>query len=171
MVGPRDADNVINAILERHRTMLRGYLRHLLASFHDVDDVLQEMCVQVLRSPDNLKGSRDAGAYLRGMARHLVSRHCRRMKSQSLREVAEQAWEMDGRLERDDARAALAGCLRRLSARARQTLAWRYEDDLTSVQIGEQLGKSAEAVRMALARTRQFLARCLAGQGISAEEL
>ncbi len=171
MVGSANEGGRVEALLERHRTMLRGYLRHLTASRHDADDLLQEVCVQALQSPNGLATSRDPSAYLRGMARHLAGRHRRRAAGPPpLAALAESAWEMDGKLEASEAHAALARCLDRLGSGARRALALRYEEGLSSTDIGRRLGKSAEAVRMALARTRQALARCLAGQGISAED-
>jgi DNA-directed RNA polymerase specialized sigma24 family protein len=46
----------------------------------------------------------------------------------------------------------------------RRVLDWKYRDGQTSLQIAARLATTAEAVRMALMRTRQALARCISEQ-------
>jgi RNA polymerase sigma-70 factor, ECF subfamily len=175
----REHERAASELLQHHLTMLRGYLRHLLGSAHDADDVAQDVCLTVLRDPAVLLRGADPGAYLRGIARHLASRHRRRMRRPAmLEEMVEMAWEEHAEaLDAQKERRALAGCLARLTARARQLLAWRYERGLNAGQIAAELSTSSEAVRMALMRARQALARCLSerldsaaptGQGVDA---
>ena len=152
-------------ILKTHSVMLRGYLRHLLASPHDADDLTQEACLTVLKSPEILLRGSDPGAYLRGIARHLASRHHRLVKRDPVLEaVMDVAWEQEPPAFSEEVRSALAECLSRQPARARRMLAWRYGEGLTSRSIGERLRISADAARMALARARQALTRCLKGR-------
>ena len=57
--------------------------------------------------------------------------------------------------------AALRDCLAGLPDRSRKMLALRYDGELTSVQIGEQLGLNGAAVRTATRRARVSLLECI----------
>jgi RNA polymerase sigma-70 factor (ECF subfamily) len=158
------ARNEAEAILNKHGVMLRGYLRHLLDSPHDVEDVFQEIWLSALKSPEMLLRGRDPGAYLRGIARHLASRQQRpQRRSTALEAVIETVWSTEEDTPQTDEaeRRALRECLRQLSAEQHRILGWRYEDLLNAKEIGERLGRSSPAVRMALGRIRQALGRCM----------
>jgi len=161
------------ALLTAHLNMLRGYMRHLTTSPEDAEDLAQEVCVEALKNPQILFRGSDAGAYLRGIARHLASRHHRRKQRDAvIEEIIDLAWGAypragPGQTEQTEEpeQHALQRCLAKMQGRLRRMLAWRYEQNLTSNQIAEKLHMSSEAVRMALARTRQALAKCIRQQG------
>jgi RNA polymerase sigma-70 factor (ECF subfamily) len=158
-------------ILTGHSLMLRSYARHLAASPHDAEDIVQEVHLAVLTEPRALLAGADPGAYLRGMTRHLASRHARRFRRDPVLEaVMETAWEDPAPAYDQADREALRECLGRLTDRARNMLAWRYGEGLNSRQIAGRLGASAEAVRMTLVRARQALAKCLGGPAVPGEE-
>jgi len=145
-------------LLETQRAMLAAYLRHMVNSPHDAEDLLQDVCVAVLEKPALLLRGSDPGAYLRGIARHLSSHHHRRIVLDPVLEsVMEVAWEQPEAVDNSD----LKRCLGKLTGRIRQLLTWRYEELLNSTQIAERLKTTPDAVRMALARGRLTLAKCL----------
>jgi RNA polymerase sigma-70 factor, ECF subfamily len=150
--------------LDAELPRLRAFLRHLLPAA-DADDVAQDVCLEVLRSPGVLLRGDNPGAYLRGIARHLASRHRRRYpRHQAVEELIALAYD---RVEPEDTereQAALKACVGSLGDRLRQMLDLRYQEGLNATQIGERLRLSAEGVRMALMRGRQALARCLSGR-------
>jgi len=150
--------------LDAELPRLRVFLRHLLPPA-DADDVAQDVCLEVLRSPGVLLRGDNPGAYLRGIARHLASRHRRRYpRHQAVEELIALAYD---RVEPDDTeqeQAALKVCVDGLGERLRQMLDLRYHEGLNATQIGERLQLSADGVRMALMRGRQALARCLSGR-------
>jgi RNA polymerase sigma-70 factor (ECF subfamily) len=163
------------ALLRQHSVMLRAHLRHVLRSAADADDVAQEVCLIVLGDPRILLRGDDPGAYLRGMARHLAGRHVRRaVRSRSFEALVDLHWdgptsdEPIGPLERERAQQrqtrAFTHCLEKIPERMRRVLDWKYRDGQTSLQIAARLATTAEAVRMALMRTRQALARCISEQ-------
>ena len=79
-----------------------------------------------------------------------------------IEEIIDLAWGAHPRAsEQEPEQHALQRCLAKMQVRLRRMLAWRYEQNLTSKQIAEKLHMSSEAVRMALARTRQALAKCI----------
>jgi DNA-directed RNA polymerase specialized sigma24 family protein len=60
-----------------------------------------------------------------------------------------------------DLQERLHSCLNRLTERARKLFRLRYEDGLTSGEIGKTTAMTAEAVRTANSRTRRALLTCL----------
>ncbi len=150
-------------LLDQHLPMLQGYLRHLLVSAQDADDVAQDVCLEVLATPGILLRGHDPGAYLRGIARHLGRRHRRRYRSHHiLDDLVDRAWsEPEEAVDLSRERDALGQCLGQLNDRVRHMVQLRYEEGLNAGEIGQRFELSADAVRMALMRGRQLLGRCL----------
>src|ERR1043165_4707505 len=160
----QDEASQVRAALDSELPRLRAFLRHLLPPA-DADDVAQDVCLDVLRSPGVLLRGDHPGAYLRGRARHLASRHRRKYpRHQAVEEYLALTWD---RVEPDDhaqEEAALKACMEGLGERLRHMLDLRYQEGLNAPRIGERLGLSADGVRMALMRGRQVLARWLGGR-------
>src|SRR5687767_5333723 len=96
------------ALLKRHLPMLKGYLRHLVASPHDADDLAQDLCLTLLKDPQILLQGSDPAAYIRGIARHFANRHHRRVRRDPVLEaVLEVAWQEDAPADPDPERKAL----------------------------------------------------------------
>src|SRR6185295_12326576 len=73
----------------------------------------------------------------------------------------EPAWEeLDGRGSRDTG-AALRGCIEKLSAKARQFLADRYENDLTGQKLAERMGLTVKSAYATLTRIHRALEACV----------
>jgi RNA polymerase sigma-70 factor (ECF subfamily) len=165
MIDTRTPDAAgAQGLLDRHLPMLRGYARHLMAKAPDADDLVQDICVAVLSDPALLMRGEDPGAYLRGIARHLASRHLRRRhRERMIEHLIDLAWQEpdEPAHQAEDEGRALAACLGQLSARLRDLIAWRYDDGLNASEIAERLRTSSDAVRMMLGRTRQALAKCI----------
>ncbi len=161
---PRDETTQVRAALDTELPRLRAFLRHLLPPA-DADDVAQDVCLEVLRSPGVLLRGDNPGAYLRGIARHLASRHRRRYpRHQAVEEYVALSWDQ---VEPDDQvreQAALKACLDGLGERLRRMFDLRYHEGLNATEIGERLSLSSDGVRMALMRGRSALARCLGGR-------
>ena len=154
----------VQAELDRQLVGLKAYLRHLLPP-DEADDVAQDVCLEVLANPAVLLRGDDPGAYLRGIARHLASRHRRRFpRHQAVEELISLVYDQAEPADAEREQAALKACVAALGERLRGMLDLRYQGGLNASQIGERLGLSAEGVRMALMRGRQALARCLSGR-------
>ena len=84
--------------------------------------------------------------------------------SRILLEWTEEIWETgqwSGGAGGIDLQERLHSCLNRLTERARKLFRLRYEDGLTSCEIGKTTAMTAEAVRTANSRTRRALLTCL----------
>lgn len=160
----RDDTALVRTALDAELPRLRAFLRHLLPPA-DADDVAQDVCLEVLRSPGLLLRGDHPGAYLRGIARHLASRHRRRYpRHQAVEEYLALTWDQVEPEDHSREQAALKACLQGLGDRLRQMLDLRYQEGLNASEIGARLRLSADGVRMALMRGRQALARCLGGR-------
>jgi RNA polymerase sigma-70 factor, ECF subfamily len=160
----RDETSQVRAALDTELPRLRAFLRHLLPPA-DADDVAQDVCLEVLRSPGVLLRGDNPGAYLRGIARHLASRHRRRYpRHQAVEEYVALCWDQVEPEDQVHEQAALKACLEGLGDRLRQMFDLRYQEGLNATEIGERLRLSSDGVRMALMRGRSALARCLGGR-------
>jgi RNA polymerase sigma-70 factor (ECF subfamily) len=156
--------------LESHREMLTAYLVMLVRELHAAEDLVQEIFAEVLANPQfALKGD-DFGAYLRGMARHLASRHFRkaRLRPKAL-ECLEAAWEPpkidDDPRERETflatCKAALERCLEQLPKTWRALFDSRYSENRSYAEIGTAVQMTSANVRMTMTRIRRRLADCV----------
>jgi RNA polymerase sigma-70 factor (ECF subfamily) len=169
--------NAAETALSQQMVMLRGYLRHLVGPDH-AEDLAQEVCLEALKNPQILFRGADRGAYLRGIARHLASRHHRRIKRELvIEEMIDLAWEASrvGRASlpatgEGDAGAearstseqqALKACLEQMPEKTRSMIVWRYDEGQNAAQIAVRMKMSGDAIRMALARARQALSKCI----------
>jgi RNA polymerase sigma-70 factor (ECF subfamily) len=156
--------------LEAQRAMLLAYLLSLVHELHSAEDLVQEIFAEVLANPRfALKGD-DFGAYLRGMARHLASRHFRKAKLRpKAMECLEAAWEppvlADEPRDRESflatCRAALERCLEQLPRTWRTLFDSRYAENRSYAEIGSSVEMSSAAVRMTMTRIRRRLADCV----------
>ncbi len=152
----------VRALLDQHHVMLQAYARHLLVSAQDADDVVQDLCLEVLANPGVLLRGDNPGAYLRGILRHLSGRHHRRYRRhQGIEELVEMTWDADEPVDTSLETRALRACLDQLGERIRRVLSLRYEEGCNASEIATRVSMQADAVRMALSRGRQTLARCL----------
>ena len=156
--------------LEGHRQMLTTYLVMLVHELHTAEDLVQEVFAEVLFNPRfALKGD-DFGAYLRGMARHLASRHFRKVKLRpKALECLEAAWEAptidSDPQERESflstCKAALERCLQELPKTWRVLFDFRYAENRSYAEIGTATQMTSAAVRMTMTRIRRRLADCV----------
>ncbi|MBA3845797.1 MAG: sigma-70 family RNA polymerase sigma factor [Planctomycetes bacterium] len=148
-----------------HRAPLLGYLRALLP--HDlVEDAFQETFIVVHRKGDAFDAERDAGAWVRGIARNVA----RQVAAKATRAVRLPPDLLLERIERaaaeaepgeDDDLAHLATCVERLDAPARELVRQRYHDGRALDELAAGSGKTAGAVQVALSRVRAALATCI----------
>ena len=159
--------------LEAHRTMLTAYLVRLTRDFHVAEDVVQEVYAEVLANPRVVLRGGDLAAYLRGIARHLASRHFRQPKTGPLcAELLESAWER-GPIDEDPGRGdsflascrdALKACVDALPPTWRRLFDCRYVRALPHAAIADELGLTCAAVRMSVSRIRRRLADCVSAR-------
>jgi RNA polymerase sigma-70 factor (ECF subfamily) len=164
--GDRDA---IAALVRDWHRPIRAFVGALLLGSQDVDDVAQEVFLRALERLDRVTDADAFGPFLRGIARNVV-RERRRKYAREGRAFAsfvneccqtDAAGEKASWLADPELLAALRFCLDGLPDRSREMLALRYTEELTSDQIGQQVGLNATAVRTAMRRARVTLLQCI----------
>lgn len=160
-----DADDDLLRWFLANRAPLLGYLRALLP--HDlVEDAFQETFLVVHRKAASFDAQRDAGAWVRGIARNVA----RQVAAKATRAVRLPPDQLAERFElaaaeaepgEDDDLVHLASCLERLDVPARELLRRRYHDGDALDELAAASGRSPGAVQVALSRVRAALATCI----------
>jgi RNA polymerase sigma-70 factor (ECF subfamily) len=156
------ADDLAGLVATQQRALWR-YLRALGAAPALADDLLQETFVAAWQR--GLGDARDAGALLRGIARHLWLRSRRafaRRRETAIADAVDALWAARSQQDGGDAEVdALRACLDGLDGRARQALELLYGDGRQRREVAAALGMKENGVKMLLQRTRQLLRACI----------
>ena len=144
----------------------------MVADLHEVDDVVQRVAETCARKFDGFDSSGDLQsfrAWALSIARFEVlrvyERQSRVAKSFSPEVIEMVIAELEQCDDRPDERLdALRTCLDRVTDRNRQLIEMKYLRELKTERIADRLGLTSSGVRVALSRTRQFLATCIQEQ-------
>ncbi len=166
-------------MVKQHQAGLRGFICSLGVAFDWVDDIAQEAFVLAYQKQAEFIEGGNFGAWLRTIARNLVlneaTKRQRRQRLLDARVVEllvetaspeslspdEEIFLAEQRTHRVQ---ALSQCLQNLTDRARKVIHARYQNNLTSEEIGQRCAMSASAVRKVLFHSRHTLARCIERQ-------
>lgn len=164
---------------EHHRRIF-GYVRSLVPSAADADEVFQETCVVLWREFENYDRSRPfapwAIAIARNQVRTLRHRHRRERLVFSDTLIDELSVAEDDMADQLASRTeALATCIHRLNTTDRELVAVYYGQLITAKkkftmrEAAEQLGRPVDTVYKALRRIRESLMQCVERQLIAEE--
>jgi RNA polymerase sigma-70 factor (ECF subfamily) len=159
--------SLLAADWERARTAVFAQLVAGIGSFHDAEDVLQEVAVSVAKSYGTYDPSRPFVAWALGIARNhmlmyfrkhqrdrlVFNEHLMRIIGQHLEAIAEEP--------ADHRREALHKCLNQLDADRRHLIDMRYSSGLSVEEMAQRLDKSIAAVKGSLHRVRKLLEKCV----------
>jgi len=152
---------------ERARTAVFAQLLAGIGSFHDAEDVLQEVAVSVAKNYGNYDASRPFLAWALGVARNHMLMHFRRhhrsrvVFSDELMSTIGEHLQAIAERPTDRRREQLHHCIKRLDDRRRRLVEMRYSGGMTIQQMSERLGKSVSAIKGSLHRVRKILERCI----------
>lgn len=159
--GDREA---LRRLLERNWRWLGGLVWNLVGSDHDTDDVLQNVCVQVigrigqLREPERFRSwlaaiARNEALRWRKDRRHMAGRLDERAAEQA-EAAAPAAVEQ---VVADEEAARMHWAIGQLPEKYREAFVLAYSDDLTHAQIGEILDVPVTTVQIRLVRARRMI--------------
>jgi RNA polymerase sigma-70 factor (ECF subfamily) len=156
--------------------MLSSYVLSLVHDPNLAEDILQDVAVNLLEKFETFDGD-DFPAWARTVARWHVLNHWRSESRyhRALKESTLAAIEAEYRLSErrflswESRKEALVRCLRRIEAGARRLLEMRFVESLRIAEIAEAVGKTAGAVQMSIARTKDRLADCVRRRTAQAE--
>lgn len=165
----------IALLLERYRPLLRaiaaGQIDLLLQAKVDPSDVVQDVCMEVMKSADKLPASHSTrfSSYLRrvisnklhDLKRRFVSSHKRSVHREQLDDEMDVARVVDAETESIDILGNLVdeellnrtrAALRSLPFEVQKVIFLRYIKKMTYAEIGERVNRSADDVRMFVKR-------------------
>lgn len=165
----RDGDvAAFGVLVERHQTLVRGWLRVRLADWASADDLAQEVFVTAFRRLRTFAGESPFAGWLVGIARNHLRNHFRKQQATAVGGSEELAGIIDQGLsetfsDRDEAHLvdALRTCLEPLGDHARELLQQRYVDGRTVRDLAAASGRGYSALTMQLHRLREVLADCI----------
>jgi RNA polymerase sigma-70 factor (ECF subfamily) len=152
---------------ERARTAVFAQLLAGIGSFHDAEDVLQEVAVSVAKNYSSYDPTRPFVAWALGIARNHMLMYFRRYHrnrvvfNEEIIAAIGQHLESLSENSIDRRREALHHCVAQLENRQRRLIEMRYSSGLSIDKIADALGKSVAAVKGSLHRTRKALERCI----------
>jgi len=166
-------DTDFDTLVREHQAGLRAWIRALGAQDAWVDDIAQEVFLVAHRRQAAFVAGSDVGAWLRGIARHLVMNERRkdarrtRLLHKSLADVL-----LDDAMPEPTPPtadlplvvAAMNECVAQLPERSRELLRRRYAGDENASTLARALDMSAQAVRQTLVRIRALVKSCVEGK-------
>ena len=176
MSDPSDADLVQRAqegdvaafgvLVDRHQTLVRGWLRVRLVDWAAADDLAQEVFLTAFQRIRTYAGDAPFPAWLSGIARNHWRNHLRKHQAQAVGGSEELATLVDAApllAGRDEDRLveALRACLEPLGGTARDLLEQRYVLERSVRDLAAASGRGYSALTMQLHRLREALADCI----------
>jgi RNA polymerase sigma-70 factor (ECF subfamily) len=145
---------------------LRAFLRQLLPTWYDVDEVLQETSLVLWKKFDEFEMGSSFVAWAHVIARYEVLKY-RRKKSRDRHIFSDEILELlaeecqSHEEEFSERRLVLKACFTELAAEEQQLLLASYARDLTIKELAEQEGKTPGALYKTLDRLRVRLVKCV----------
>jgi RNA polymerase sigma-70 factor (ECF subfamily) len=156
-------------LLMEHQGGLRGYLRSLVPTWNDVDDVIQQVSLVAWRKFDNFERGTNFLAWIMVIARLEALKH-RRGLARGPQLLAEDLCELlasepDAATfeprEIDRQRTALEHCLSRLDDGRRRLLLEAHAPGVRINALARRAGRSEQAVYKVIQRLRAMLVECM----------
>ena len=162
--GQDQGEAFVRLLLE-HEPQVRSFLRRLLPTWNDVDEVLQEASLVAWRKFADFEEGTAFGGWFLTIARFEALKHRRRVARTPL-VFADDVWNLlsDEAVE-DSADHAygrhLDGCLSKLRPEQRKLVLQVYSPGVVMRELASQSGKSEQAFYKAIQRTRSVLLDCV----------
>lgn len=158
--------------LTRYESRVWGFIRSLVVSRADAEDIFQETNATLWKKVDEFAEVENFVAWACAVARIEVLRYYQKQKrdrlqfSESFLEtVADQVTRRHEEL--DDRACALETCIKKLVPQDRSLIRQRYVEELSIEALASLVGRSAEAVYKRLSRIRRALFLCIEKTGRS----
>jgi RNA polymerase sigma factor (sigma-70 family) len=169
--APR-AEELFEILAAEHAERLSAYLHSRLRDPGAVDDLFQETMLGAWEGLGRYDRSRPFGAWLRGIASHLLAGHLEREARLPKGAEEEALAGLEARFEGlegeglEEAIDALGRCVERLPESLAGMVRWVYEGGLSLGAAAERMELGLEAAKKRLQRARQQLAECLRRAGV-----
>jgi RNA polymerase sigma-70 factor (ECF subfamily) len=170
----RDEPGAFERLDRLYRDRLFAFALKRLRDRAEAEDVVQDVFLQVFRSIGSFEGRSSLLTWMFGIAHHQVCRRLRKRRLEVLAFDEDGAGEVRAELaptdEQVDAARTLRECSELLetsvSPAQRIVFQLHYGESRSMRDIAAELGKSRQAVKISLFRTRRALGAALADRGI-----
>lgn len=168
MASPTNDERTIEylQLLGQHERRLRGYILSLVPNWADADDIAQEVRIRLWEQFDTYDRTKDFGAWARTIAHYQILTHREKLSrrpglasTQFVEAIANEVAAISHEL--DAAERAMADCFAKLPESKRELLLRYYSNGQTARTIALELGRSFDATRQAILRTRLTLSDCV----------
>ncbi len=164
---PADAqryEQFVRLLLE-HEPNVRAFLRGLLPSWHDVEEVTQEASLVAWRKFSDFEPGTSFGGWFLTIARYEAMSYRRRLSRTPLI-FSDDVWELLAtEAAADDCgpirRKHLEACLQKLDAASRELLMKVYSPGVLMRDVAKEAGKSEQAFYKVVQRLRSTLLKCV----------
>jgi RNA polymerase sigma-70 factor (ECF subfamily) len=163
---PPDAYESFVQLFARHEPGLRSFIRPLVSTWEDCDEVLQQTCLVLWRKFGEFEPGSDFAAWASTVARFEVLKHRRKLardrlvfSEELLALLADEGAAEFARRERE--RRALDECVGRLQPLHRELIQRCYAGGTSIKEVAESLGRSATSLYKSLHRIRLSLLACV----------
>lgn len=170
--GDREA---VQLLLTRNWNWLKGLVYSSVGDCHDVDDVLQDICVRVITKIYTLRDPQRFRPWLAVLAQRQALRH-RRKRSQRPVGLDEEIvnCQCDDKAERfledieqKEQCEQILTAIKSLPAKYREVLMLEYSSDLTYAQVAQILDVPLTTVQIRLVRARRMIYNRITGNNKS----
>ena len=177
MPGPQpssdDAYERFLKLFAHHENDLRTFIRSLLPTWHDADEVVQQSALVIWRKFDQFDPSTEFMKWACVIARFEALAYRRKMARDRLvfREDILELMADEGAEEIDQRQAeyeALESCLQAIPEKHRRLLTLAYTPGIKVKELARQAGSSSAAFYMRLNRLRKDLMHCIESKTQSA---
>lgn len=157
---------LVQQLFVRHQAVVLAYVLSLEPNLADAQDIVQEVFLTISRKADTFTAGTNFPAWACTVARYQTLGFQRRRARQACTldedviALLEDGQAVDGTQFEEEV-TVLKGCLHKLAPRARELIWARYHRQRMPEDIAEEIGWSANAVRVALSRARTLLRACL----------
>lgn len=160
-----DDGEVFVRLLMEHEPAVRGFLRGLLPTWNDVDEVIQNASMIAWRKFDDFERGTAFGGWFLTIARFEALKHRRRLARTPLK-FAEDVWTLmaDEATENPEPGIRLQHletCLGRLTSKQKQLILKVHEPGVVIRDVALQSGKGEQAFYKMIQRLRKLLSSCV----------
>src|ERR1700690_2129004 len=173
-VGARARDlRLVEQLVTQHRPALIGHVKRILGRAEDAEDVVQDMCIRLMRVQDFWRGERQVRAFLFKIATNLARDELRRRRAcayaahfpYDTMELVSEGQQPEEIVEQHLAMRAIGRALRILPPRYRKVFTLHVEAQMSYRAISRQLGISTKTVERDICGAREFCRYRLGAQG------
>lgn len=152
-------------LLRQNWAWLKGVVYGIIQNNHDVDDVLQDICVQVISKIDTLREPELFVRWLAKLARRQALQF-RRKKTQKLipfndeiinQQIDDNCIQQLDKIEQKEQYELILDAINSLPEKYRQVMILQYTGELTYAQIAEILDIPVTTVQIRLVRARRMV--------------